>query len=164
MANPVGAPTKSTPELKALIVKRLRKGMTRVQAAASVGIRRETLWDWAKKDDEFANAIAKALALFGRELVDAMVEISRDKESPKRLDAVKYLLESRFPDESPRIKKHVLEAMEEHDHRIVAKLQELDPVTRQKVSDALAEARQDAMAGRPSPAVPDEQRSPAGTH
>lgn len=161
---PAGRPSLATPERKALILKRLRKGMTRVQAAASVGVHRDTLWEWQRVDQEFADAIAKALSLFGRELVDAMVEMSRDKENPKRMEAVKYLLESRFPDESPRIKKHVLEAMEEHDHRIVAKLQELDPVTRQKVSDALAEARQDAMAGRPSPAVPDEQRPATGTH
>lgn len=138
--------------------------MTREQTAASVGIRRETLWQWSKVDEDFGNAIRECVAQFNRKLVGVMVKIAGDDAHPKQMEAVKYLLESRFPEESPRIKKHVLEAMEEHDHRIVAKLQELDPVTRQKVSDALAEARQDAMAGRPSPAVPDEQRPPAGTH
>lgn len=160
-----GRPTLGTPERKTLILKRLRKGMTRAQAAESVGVSRMALWSWQAKDQEFADAIVMECALFGRELVSHIVTIARNGEHPKQLDAVKFLLESRFPDESPRIKKHVLEAMEEHDARIISKLQELDDDTRRKVSDALAEARQDAMAGRPAKTEPRPAEQPAtGTH
>lgn len=154
-------PTLGTPERKALILQRLREGMTRAQAAASVGVRRETLWDWQKKDDEFANAIAEQVALFGRELVGAMVDISRNEEHPKRMDAVKYLLESRFPEESPRVRQLVIDAMDEHDHRILSKIQGLDEETIEKVTNALAEARQDAMAGRPAPSKPEPKQRPS---
>lgn len=149
-----GRPSLATPELKALIVKRLRKGMTRIQAAASVGIGHTSLWKWQKDDPEFADAIAKACALFGRELVDAMVEMSRDKVHTKRMEATKFLLESRFPDESPRVNQLVADAVDEYDRRLMARLRELPADTQEQVAHALTETRQDIRDGRPAPAKP----------
>ena len=58
---------------KELILRRLRKGMTRAAAAESVGLHRKTVYEWSKSDEAFGDAIANRVALFGRELVSAMV-------------------------------------------------------------------------------------------
>lgn len=141
-------------EKKKLILRRLRKGMTRAAAAESVGLHRNTVWEWAKTDDAFGDAIANRVALFGRELFSAMVEMSRDKVHTKRLEATKYLLESRFPDESPRVNQLVADAVDEYDRRLMARLRELPADTQEQVAHALTETRQDIRDGRPAPAKP----------
>lgn len=141
--------------------------MTRAAAAESVGLHRNTVWEWAKSDEAFGDAIANRVALFGRELVSAMVEMSRDKVHTKRLEATKYLLESRFPDESPRVNQIVADAMDDYDRRAMAKLRELPINIQEQVAHALTEARQDIRDGRPAPqraTQPAVERSPAGTH
>jgi hypothetical protein len=139
---------------KELILRRLRKGMTRAAAAESVGLHRKTVYEWSKSDESFGDAIANRVALFGRELVSAMVEISRDKAHTKRMEATKYLLESRFPDESPRVNQLVADAMDEYDRRVMDKLRGLETETREKVAHALMEAKEDIRNGRGAPPKP----------
>lgn len=46
-----------------------RDGLTDEQIAQNIGIRRETLYDWKKKYDNFSNALKQ-----GKEVVDIQVE------------------------------------------------------------------------------------------
>jgi transposase len=51
---------KMTPSVRTILLQRLSDGMTRAQAAASVGVSRQTLYAWLRKAPEFAAAVVRA--------------------------------------------------------------------------------------------------------
>jgi DNA-binding XRE family transcriptional regulator len=53
-------PFKMTPSVRRMLLQRLSDGMTRAQAAASVGVSRQTFYAWLRKVPEFAVAVASA--------------------------------------------------------------------------------------------------------
>lgn len=54
---PRGRPTKYRPEMCEEVVVYMAQGMSLCEVAAKLGIRRETLWDWTRKNEDFSNSI-----------------------------------------------------------------------------------------------------------
>lgn len=59
-----GRKTKATPANKKKFVSQLRKHGKLVKAAASIGVTRRTIWNWRTSDEDFNDAILKAIEGF----------------------------------------------------------------------------------------------------
>lgn len=57
MSNPVGRPTKYNPIMLEKVVEVGKEGGTLVEMAVSIGVSRDTLYEWIKSNDEFSDAV-----------------------------------------------------------------------------------------------------------
>ena len=57
---PAGRPTKYKPEMCDRLVQLMGDGLSKTAACAELGIRTETLYQWAKEKPEFSDAVKKA--------------------------------------------------------------------------------------------------------
>jgi len=104
----VGRPSLYKPEFCETAIKLGAQGKSLAQIGAAVGVGRNTLWDWADRNPEFADAIARA-----RDLAMAWWEEQGQTgmwETPegKRLNPQLWSrsMAARFPDDYRESKKH----------------------------------------------------------
>jgi DNA-binding XRE family transcriptional regulator len=72
IARPAHRPTKWREDNFTICASMARLGMTRWEIARALGIRRETLWDWERKNPEFSNVL-KAASAAADERVEASI-------------------------------------------------------------------------------------------
>jgi transposase len=89
-----GRPTKYTPTMRAGILKALRAGNTRTNAAESMGIDRNTLARWIDEDDAFCRAVKDAESVAEQEAVDAI-----KSQFGQQWTAAAWYLERKKPDD-----------------------------------------------------------------
>lgn len=158
----MGAPSKLTEELRADIIANVKTGMTQARAAQKAGVHPVTLTKWKRAFPEFGLAIDQSLAEFGGDLLATQLRIVRNDEHPKQWEALKHLLESRFPDDSPRIKKSVSEAM---DHFFVVfkeAIADLPAETQDQIAEAIEHARESTLSGARHPKASGELDDASG--
>lgn len=163
----VGRPSGYTTDIGKAIVSDIRRGMTQATAAERAGVHPVTLSKWKKSFPEFGLAIGQALAEFGSGLVNTALSISSNDEHPKQWEAVKYLLESRFPNDSPRIKKLVSEAMDSFFLSLKEAVANLPEETQDQILEAIEHARESTLAGARHSATSREEAesdTSPGTH
>lgn len=59
---PAGRPTKYKPEMCKTVIDLGKQGKSKTQIAATLGISKETLYDWDKNNEEFSDAIKTAMS------------------------------------------------------------------------------------------------------
>ena len=155
-------------ELQAQIVADVESGLTQARAAQRAGIHPVTLTKWKRAFPDFGLRIDQALAEFGNDLLLQTLSISRNDEHPKQWEALKYLLESRFPDDSPRVKKSVSEAMDTFYVSFKEAVAGLPDETQDQIAEAIAHAREAALSGarhpKPSGEEADEVSGSSSAH
>lgn len=63
MANPVGRPTKYKPEYCEMVIEFADKGKSINQFSSFIQVNRSSIYEWAKKHEEFSNALTYAKEL-----------------------------------------------------------------------------------------------------
>lgn len=87
-------PTKLTQEVRAALIKALRAGMTRTEAAACAGVSYDSLKRWHDANPDFADALRRADAEAVMEAVEAIQHASW-----RQWRAAAWWLERRYPQE-----------------------------------------------------------------
>jgi hypothetical protein len=89
---------KYSPERADVVIDAVGKGVPITRAAALVGVRRETIYDWTERFPEFGERLERARAELAQRALTVVVEDSLDPaQKPEvRLNAAKFILSHIF--------------------------------------------------------------------
>ncbi len=131
-----GRPTSLTPDVQAIVVEAIGRGLYRETAAQLAGVVRKTLWNWEQRGEageepyaEFFHAIKKAEAQAESDVIDGV------RAGCEGWQSKAWIAERRWPS---RWSGRVRVTVNDHVDALTAKLRS-DPELHRKVSDVLAD-------------------------